>query len=60
MSPRYTDISSANNRYRWLARAMSNGLTDLQLLHELEPVVVKDLNRQLSMRKDWNPYDYIP
>jgi hypothetical protein len=34
---------------------MSKDLTDLQLLHELEPVVEKNLNRQLSMRKDWNP-----
>ena len=35
-------------------------LTDLQLLHELEPVVEKNVNRHLSMRKDWNPHDYIP
>jgi acyl-[acyl-carrier-protein] desaturase len=35
-------------------------LTDLHLLHELEPVVEKNLNRHLSMRKDWNPHDYIP
>jgi acyl-[acyl-carrier-protein] desaturase len=35
-------------------------LTDLQLLHELEPVVEQNLNRHLSMRKDWNPHDYIP
>ena len=39
---------------------MSNDLTDLQLLHELEPVVEKNINRHLSMRKDWNPHDYIP
>ena len=39
---------------------MSQDLTDLQLLHELEPVVEKNLNRHLSMRKDWNPHDYIP
>ena len=39
---------------------MSKDLTDLQLLHELEPVVEKNLNRHLSMRKDWNPHDYIP
>jgi acyl-[acyl-carrier-protein] desaturase len=39
---------------------MSQDLTDLQLLHELEPVVERNLNRHLSMRKDWNPHDYIP
>jgi Fatty acid desaturase len=39
---------------------MSKDLTDLQLLHELEPVVEKNLNRHLSMYKDWNPHDYIP
>jgi acyl-[acyl-carrier-protein] desaturase len=39
---------------------MSRELTDLQLLHELEPVVEKNINRHLSMRKDWNPHDYIP
>jgi len=39
---------------------MAQGLTDLQLLHELEPVVEKNVNRHMSMRKDWNPHDYIP
>ena len=39
---------------------MSADLTDLQLLGELEPVVEQNLNRHLSMRKDWNPHDYIP
>jgi acyl-[acyl-carrier-protein] desaturase len=39
---------------------MSEGLTDLHLLHELEPVVENNLNRHLSMAKDWNPHDYIP
>ncbi|MGB8386977.1 acyl-ACP desaturase [Mycobacterium sp.] len=39
---------------------MSAELTDLQLLHDLEPVVEKYLNRHLSMHKDWNPHDYIP
>jgi len=39
---------------------MSEGLTDLQLLHELEPVVETNLNRHLSMAKNWNPHDYIP
>jgi acyl-[acyl-carrier-protein] desaturase len=39
---------------------MSEGLTDLQLLHELEPVVETNLNRHLSMAKNWNPHDYVP
>ena len=39
---------------------MSENLTDVHLLHELEPVVEKNLNRHLSMHKDWNPHDYIP
>ncbi|ETW21566.1 acyl-ACP desaturase [Mycobacterium gastri] len=39
---------------------MSAQLTDLQLLHELEPVVEQYLNRHLSMHKAWNPHDYIP
>jgi acyl-[acyl-carrier-protein] desaturase len=39
---------------------MPNELTELQLLHELEPVVEANINRHLSMRKDWNPHDYIP
>ena len=39
---------------------MSKDLTDLHLLRELEPVVEKNINRHLSMRKDWNPHDYIP
>lgn len=39
---------------------MSKDLTDLQLLTELEPVVEKNVNRHLTMRKDWNPHDYIP
>jgi acyl-[acyl-carrier-protein] desaturase len=39
---------------------MSEDLTDLQLLRELEPVVEANLNRHLSMAKNWNPHDYIP
>jgi acyl-[acyl-carrier-protein] desaturase len=39
---------------------MSKDLTNLQLLHELEPVVERLLNRHLSMFKEWNPHDYIP
>ena len=39
---------------------MHENLTDLHLLHELEPVVEKYMNRHMSMTKDWNPHDYIP
>src|SRR6476620_10948658 len=39
---------------------MHENLTYLHLLRELEPVVETNLNRHLSMRKDWNPHDYIP
>jgi acyl-[acyl-carrier-protein] desaturase len=39
---------------------VSERLTNLQLLHELEPVVERLLNRHLSMFKEWNPHDYIP
>jgi acyl-[acyl-carrier-protein] desaturase len=39
---------------------MTQDLTDLHLLHELEPVVERNLNRHLTMKKDWNPHDYVP
>lgn len=39
---------------------MPKPLTDLQLLHELEPVVERLLNRHIAMFKEWNPHDYIP
>ena len=39
---------------------MSAELTNLQLLHELEPVVEEYLNRHERMHKDWNPHDFIP
>ncbi|WP_099024957.1 acyl-ACP desaturase [Mycolicibacterium palauense] len=39
---------------------MPKELTDLQLLHELEPVVEQQINRHMKMTKDWNPHDYIP
>ncbi|WP_029110418.1 acyl-ACP desaturase [Mycobacterium sp. URHD0025] len=39
---------------------MTQEYTDLQLLHELEPVVETSINRHMRMRKDWNPHDYIP
>jgi acyl-[acyl-carrier-protein] desaturase len=39
---------------------VASDLTDLQLLHELEPVVEQQINRHMRMKKDWNPHDYIP
>ncbi|TFV57180.1 acyl-ACP desaturase [Mycobacterium sp. PS03-16] len=39
---------------------MHENLTDLHLLHELEPVVETLMNRHMKMTKDWNPHDYIP
>ncbi len=39
---------------------MAQNLTDAQLLHELEPVAERLLNRHLSMFKEWRPHDYIP
>ncbi|MGV0849127.1 acyl-ACP desaturase [Mycolicibacterium phlei] len=39
---------------------MASELTDLQLLHELEPVAEQLLNRHISMFKEWHPHDYIP
>ena len=36
------------------------GLTNVQLLRELEPVAEQLLNRHLSMFKDWSPHDYVP
>ncbi|WP_275984778.1 acyl-ACP desaturase [Mycolicibacterium brumae] len=35
-------------------------MTDLQLLHELSPVVEANINRHMKMAKEWNPHDYIP
>ena len=33
---------------------------DITLLRELEPVVETELNRHLSMSKEWFPHDYVP
>ena len=35
-------------------------MTQTQLLLELEPVVAENLNRHLSMAKDWFPHEYVP
>ncbi|QLY29506.1 acyl-ACP desaturase [Nocardia huaxiensis] len=39
---------------------MVNSLTPLQILTELEPVAEQNLNRHLSMAKEWHPHDYVP
>jgi acyl-[acyl-carrier-protein] desaturase len=39
---------------------MTREWTELELLHELEPVVENAVNRHFSMTKDWNPHDYVP
>ncbi|MGW0043505.1 acyl-ACP desaturase [Rhodococcus sp. NPDC003348] len=39
---------------------MARVLTQLELLQELEPVAEANLNRHLSMAKDWHPHDYVP
>ncbi|MFC9892207.1 acyl-ACP desaturase [Nocardia sp. NPDC127579] len=39
---------------------MTRDLTQLEILTELEPVAEANLNRHLSMTKDWHPHDYVP
>ncbi|MEV6101160.1 acyl-ACP desaturase [Nocardia sp. NPDC051981] len=39
---------------------MARSLTQLELLIELEPIAEQNVNRHLSMAKDWNPHDYVP
>ena len=39
---------------------MSQELTNVDLLRELEPVAEKLINRHMSMFKEWNPHDYVP
>jgi acyl-[acyl-carrier-protein] desaturase len=33
---------------------------EARLLHELEPVVAENLERHLSLAKEWHPHDYVP
>ena len=33
---------------------------DIDLMHELEPVVEANLERHLATAKNWNPHDYVP
>lgn len=39
---------------------MSKEYTQLQLLHELQPVAEVNLNRHLAQARDWHPHDYVP
>ena len=39
---------------------MSAPLSQSQMLLELEPVVETNLNRHLTMAKDWFPHEYVP
>ena len=39
---------------------MSEPMSTTQLLLELEPVVETNLNRHLSMAKEWFPHEYVP
>ncbi len=39
---------------------MAREMTQLELLKELSPAAEENVNRHLSVAKDWNPHDYIP
>jgi acyl-[acyl-carrier-protein] desaturase len=39
---------------------MSEPLSQTQMLLELEPVVEANLNRHLTMAKEWFPHEYVP
>ncbi|KRQ18898.1 MULTISPECIES: acyl-ACP desaturase [Mycobacteroides] len=39
---------------------MQKEFTDLELLHELEPVVEENVHRHLAVTRDWSPHDYVP
>jgi len=39
---------------------MSGPMSQTQLLLELEPVVEANLNRHLTMAKEWFPHEYVP
>ncbi|GGN90043.1 acyl-ACP desaturase [Nocardia rhizosphaerihabitans] len=39
---------------------MARNLTQLELLIELEPVAASNVDRHLSIAKDWHPHDYVP
>ncbi|KAA0021841.1 acyl-ACP desaturase [Antrihabitans cavernicola] len=39
---------------------MARDLTQLELLTELLPVAEENVNRHISMAKEWHPHDYVP
>ncbi|WP_216899741.1 acyl-ACP desaturase [Nocardia alni] len=39
---------------------MARDLTQLEILGELEPVAAQNLDRHLSIARDWHPHDYVP
>jgi len=39
---------------------MTAPLRDIDLLHELEPVVATQVDRHLKMAKEWFPHEYVP
>ncbi|GAA3200532.1 hypothetical protein GCM10020255_104940 [Rhodococcus baikonurensis] len=39
---------------------MTRILTQLELLQELQPVAEENVNRHISMAKEWHPHDYVP
>ncbi|KAF0846086.1 fatty acid desaturase [Nocardia caishijiensis] len=40
--------------------SVARNLTQLELLIELEDVAARNVDRHLSMAKDWHPHDYVP
>lgn len=39
---------------------MARKLTQIELLLELQPVAEQNVNRHLSMARDWHPHEYVP
>jgi len=39
---------------------MTATIPSLDLLHQLEPLVASNLDRHLSLAKEWFPHDYVP
>ncbi|MGA7051492.1 MAG: acyl-ACP desaturase [Mycobacterium sp.] len=39
---------------------MSEQLSDLEILRQLEPIAEANLNRHLSVAVEWHPHDYVP
>jgi len=39
---------------------MTRDLSQLELLRELEPIAEQNVNRHISIAKEWHPHDYVP